>query len=225
MTSWPTKYQRTARISATGARTLPISAARYPTKLFARPDARISRASGRRWPRHGSGTFPPRSVHLQMQLGMRGGSQVVAATKAPSLLLVPVPPPPCVQPARESSPRRPADVTLSRLGAPRDMGIKGRGERMGCQARYADASHPPPPSVLAHCPAHWLPPLCPPKDATTRTLNPLVHCLPSPAFPPWAGDVASPLSSEGAPAETSRPHFKRSRVMRAPSRRRLPPFA
>lgn len=38
----------------------------------------------------------------------------------------------------------------------------------------------------------------PPKDATTRPLNLLVHCLPSPAFPPWAGDVAGPLSSEGA---------------------------
>lgn len=40
----------------------------------------------------------------------------------------------------------------------------------------------------------------PPKDATTRPLNLLVHCLPSPAFPPWAGDVAGPLSSEGAQA-------------------------
>lgn len=179
-------------------------------------------ASGRRWPGHGSGTFPPRSIHLRIQLGMRGGSQVVAATKAPSLLLVPVTPP-CVQSARESSPRRPADVTLSRLGAPRDMGIKGRGEAHGMPVALRDASHPPPPSVLAQCPARWL--SVPPKDATTLTLNPLLHCLPSPAFPPWAADVVSPLSPEGAPAETSRPHFKRSRVMRAPSRRRLPPFA
>lgn len=62
------------------------------SKIFARLN-NASRTS--RSPRHSGGIFPPR---LQMkQPGMRGGSQVVAATKAPSLL---VPVPPCVQPAR-----------------------------------------------------------------------------------------------------------------------------
>lgn len=41
----------------------------------------------------------------------------------------------------------------------------------------------------------------------THAEPPCALSLPSPAFPPSAGDVAGPLSSQGSPAETSWPHF------------------
>lgn len=164
-----------------------------------------SRTSGRS-PRDSSGTFPPRSVHLQMQPGMRGGSQVVAATRACSAAVR-------AARARESSPGRAADVTLSRLGARRDMGIKGRGGAHGMPGALRRCLT----SAALPCPLAS-PSFFPPKDAPTQAEPPCALSLPSPAFPPSAADVAGPLSSwRDVPAS-----FQRSRVMRAPARRRLP---